>query len=232
MYQVWLWWVARPEFARAECLSCQSQPSLFRAKESPLNIGIIAKGNTSVIFFCFKRYEHQLSPVVGIIVLCCVRGSNGHMGEYLMRALITIELNIHCLTSVVGAFALSVFLVHLETLLLLFSKQQEYLLSARSFVYCLSILGWFGYLPICSQYSLCFANPQGFNSFSPGKYHCITFSTHRRTLSKYDAWRTKNFKKIECSPTGSPREIRYPAAILKSSFPLPPCCGIHLDQSR
>ena len=190
MYRVWLRWVARPEFAQAECLSGQSHPSLFRAKESPLNIEIIAKGKTSVIFFCFKRYEHQLSPVVGIIVLCCVRGSNGHMGEYLMRAIINIELNIHCLTSVVGAFALSVFLVHLETLLLLFSKQQEYLLSAssaRSFVYCLSILGWFGYLPICSQYSLCFANPQGFNSFSPGKYHCITFSTHRRTLSKYDA---------------------------------------------
>ena len=115
------------------------------------------------------------------------------------------------------------------------SEQQEYLLSASSarwFVNCLSILGWFGYLPICSQYSLCFANPQGFNSFSPGKYHCITFSTHRRTLSKYDAWGTKNFKKIECSPTGSPREIRYPAAILKRSFPLPPCCGIHLDRSR
>ena len=36
MYRVWLRWVARPEFARAECLSCQSQPSLFRAKESPL----------------------------------------------------------------------------------------------------------------------------------------------------------------------------------------------------
>ena len=89
-----------------------------------------------------------------------------------------IEPNIHCSTSVVGAFALSVFLVHLETLLLLFSKQQEYLLSARSFVYCLSILGWFGYLPICSQYSLCFANPQGFNSFSPGKYHRMAFCTH------------------------------------------------------
>ena len=36
MYRVWLWWVARPEFARVECPSCQSQPSLFRAKESPL----------------------------------------------------------------------------------------------------------------------------------------------------------------------------------------------------
>ena len=135
-----------------------------------------------------------------------------------------IEPNIHCSTSVVGAFALSDFLVHLETLVLLFPKQQEYLLSASSarwFVYCLSILGWFGYLPICSQYSLCFANPQGFNSFSPGKYHCITFSTHRRTLSKYEAWGTKNFKKIECSPTGSPREIRRPAAILRRS-PLPP----------
>ncbi len=36
MYRVWLRWVALPEFARDECLSCQSQPSLFRAKESPL----------------------------------------------------------------------------------------------------------------------------------------------------------------------------------------------------
>ena len=89
MYRVWLRWVARPEFARAECLSCQSQPSLFRAKESPLNIEIIAKGKTSVIFFCFKRYEQQLNPVVWVIVLCCVRGFNGHMGEYLMRAIIT-----------------------------------------------------------------------------------------------------------------------------------------------
>ena len=35
-YRVWLRWVALPEFARDECLSCQSQPSLFRAKESPL----------------------------------------------------------------------------------------------------------------------------------------------------------------------------------------------------
>ena len=43
MYRVWLRWVARPEFARAECLSCQSQPSLFRAKESPLNIEILGK---------------------------------------------------------------------------------------------------------------------------------------------------------------------------------------------
>ena len=41
MYRVWLRWVALPEFARDECLSCQSQPSLFRAKESPLKKEII-----------------------------------------------------------------------------------------------------------------------------------------------------------------------------------------------
>ena len=40
MYRVWLRWVAHLEFARVECLSCQSQPSLFRAKESPLKYEI------------------------------------------------------------------------------------------------------------------------------------------------------------------------------------------------
>ena len=55
MYQVWLRWVARPEFARAECLSCQSQPSLFRAKESPLNIEIIGKGQISVTTDLFQK---------------------------------------------------------------------------------------------------------------------------------------------------------------------------------
>ena len=131
------------------------------------------------------------------------------MGEYLMGAVITHRSQ-HSL------FNFSAWPP--------FSKQQEYFLSASSsrwFPYCLSILGWFGYHPLCSQLSLCFANPTGFNSFSPGKYLCITFCTHWRNLSKYDAWRTKNFKKIGCSPTGSPREIRRPAAILRHS-PLPP----------
>ena len=52
MYRVWLRWVARPEFARAECLSCQSQPSLFRAKESPLKKEI-RKRTTCVLKSCF-----------------------------------------------------------------------------------------------------------------------------------------------------------------------------------
>ena len=38
---------------------------------------------------CFKRYGHLLSPVVGIIVSCYALRSNGHMGECLMRAVIT-----------------------------------------------------------------------------------------------------------------------------------------------
>ena len=38
---------------------------------------------------CFKRYGHLVSPVVGIIVSCYAFGSNGHMGECLMRAVIT-----------------------------------------------------------------------------------------------------------------------------------------------
>ena len=47
MYRVWLRWVALPEFARDECLSCQSQPSLFRAKESPLKKEISQQENNS-----------------------------------------------------------------------------------------------------------------------------------------------------------------------------------------
>ena len=48
------------------------------------------KRKKSVIFFCFKRYEHKLSPVVEIIVSCYVRGFNGLMGEEcLMQAIIT-----------------------------------------------------------------------------------------------------------------------------------------------
>ena len=52
MYRVWLRWVALPEFARDECLSCQSQPSLFRAKESPLKKEI-RKRTTCVLKSCF-----------------------------------------------------------------------------------------------------------------------------------------------------------------------------------
>ena len=57
---------------------------------------------------CFKRYGHLISPVVGIIVLRCVMGSNGHMmGEYLLGAVIThrsqhslLNFSIQCLASV------------------------------------------------------------------------------------------------------------------------------------
>ena len=52
MYRVWLRWVALPEFARDECLSCQSQPSLFRAKESPLKKEIIQQENNSGSQMC------------------------------------------------------------------------------------------------------------------------------------------------------------------------------------
>ena len=48
MYRVWLRWVARPE-----CLSCQSQPSLFRAKESPLKHDItLLKSKTLSVGAC------------------------------------------------------------------------------------------------------------------------------------------------------------------------------------
>ena len=194
----------------------------------------MGKGKTSVIFL---KGMNISSVLLLESALCCLMLGDQMVtwANILCGQSWHIELNIHCLTSVVRAFALSDFLVHLETLLLLFSKQQEYLLSASSarwFVYCLSILGWFGYHPLCSQFSLCFANHTGFNSFSPRKYHFITFWRHWRSLSKYDAWWIKNFKKIKCSPTGSPREIRRPAAILNCSPLPPPSCGIHLDQSR
>ena len=52
MYRVWLRWVALPEFARDECLSCQSQPSLFRAKESALKKEIIQQENN----LCSEMY--------------------------------------------------------------------------------------------------------------------------------------------------------------------------------
>ena len=95
-----------------------------------------------------------------------------------------IDLNIHCWTSAYSAWPP-------------FSKQQEYFLSAlwaRWSFYCLEILGWFGYHPICSQNSWC-VSPRGFDSFSPGKCYFITFFIY---LSKYDAWRIKNFKTIGC----------------------------------
>ena len=70
MYRVWLRWVARPEFARAECLSCQSQPSLFRAKESPLNIELIGKGKTSVIIsFALKDQNMYSALLLGSNIL-------------------------------------------------------------------------------------------------------------------------------------------------------------------
>ena len=133
---------------------------------------------------CFKRCGHLLSPVVGIIVLRYIMGSIGHMmGAYLMWAVITHRSQ-HSLLNF-SAWPP-------------FSKQQEYFLSAlwaRWSFYCLSILGWFGYHPICAQNSWCFASPKGFESFSPGKCYFITFC---RYLSKYDAWRIKNFKTIGC----------------------------------
>merc|ERR1711963_77767 len=79
VYRVWLRWVARPEFARAECLSCQSQPSLFRAKESPLNIEIIGLGKISVTF---ASKDLNTYSVAEIIALCNVRLSNCRMSGY------------------------------------------------------------------------------------------------------------------------------------------------------
>ena len=59
VYRVLLRLVAPPEFAWAECLSCQSQPSLFRAKESPLNNEIVAKDNhMSAVFFSINRLNY------------------------------------------------------------------------------------------------------------------------------------------------------------------------------
>ena len=114
------------------------------------------------------------------------------------------------------------------------SEQQEYLLSASSarwFVYCLSILGLFGYHPLCSQFSLCFANPKGFNSFSPGKYHCITFCTHCGFCQNLMHGGPKTSKSWNALQQG-PLE-RY---VVQPPYwgvpPSPPSCGIHLDQSR
>ena len=135
-----------------------------------------------LLVICFKRYGHLLSPVVGIIVSCYALGSNGHMGECLMRAVITHRFSTFIALLQWLADLLSVtFLFIWKPCCLCFPNTENICCLPHPLTVCLLSR------PICSQYSLCFANPQGFNSFSPGKYHCITFSTHRRTLSKYDA---------------------------------------------
>ena len=93
-----------------------------------------------------------------------------------------------------------------------FSKQQEYFLSA----YCLSILGWFGYHPICFCKSL-------------GLCHLFT---RKMSLNNF-LYILEDFVKIRCMTDQKLQkdrmlsnrvpltEIRRPAAILKH-FPLPP----------
>ena len=84
MYRVWLRWVARPEFARAECLSCQSQPSLFRAKESPLKNWIYI---TSRWMFVIRMYYARgyIYGVNGIFTQPNIsnKGQNSELGWWL-----------------------------------------------------------------------------------------------------------------------------------------------------
>ena len=58
-------------------------------KKAHLTLKSKEKDKYLLPLICFKRWRHPLSPVVGIIVSCYAFGSNGHMGECLMRAVIT-----------------------------------------------------------------------------------------------------------------------------------------------
>ena len=72
MYRVWLRWVTLPEFAKDECLSCQSQPSLFGAKESSLKKETIKQENKLCSEMCCGHSGLNLArKVVSCWMVAC-----------------------------------------------------------------------------------------------------------------------------------------------------------------
>ena len=142
---------------------------------------------------------HLLTPVVGIIVSCYALRSNGHMGECLMRAVITHRFSTF--------IALLQWLADLLSVTLLFIWKPCCLSFPNSKNICFLPHQHDTFFTVCQSWVgldiiLCalnivyvFANPKGFDSFSPGKCHCATFCTHWRALSKYDAWWIKKTSK-------------------------------------